>query len=184
MTASLKFIYSSMNSGKSLSLLTKNHMLTNRGFSVVLAKPKIDTRNEGVISTRLGVEAKCIIIENKLSDIVLKPKKKKPDYILVDEAQFLSKDQVWDLAGMVDNWGINVICYGLRINWQGDFFEGSSELFKIADYLEPIENYCKHEKGRLAYFHKKLKGGDSPIDLGYEDMYDTVSRKHWVENGK
>ena len=83
---------------------------------------------------------------------------------------------------MVDNWNIEIICYGLRINWKGEFFTGSEELFKIADYLYPIENYCKHEKGKLAYFHVKLSGSDSDVELGYENMYDTVSRKYWLEN--
>jgi thymidine kinase len=180
--ANLSFIYSSMNSGKSLSLLTKHHMLSSRGFSVIIAKPVVDTRDEGVIKTRLGIEKECLLIDTLLSKEILKSKKKKPDFILIDEAQFLSKEQVWDLATMVDNWNIEIICYGLRINWKGEFFTGSEELFKIADYLYPIENYCKHEKGKLAYFHIKLSGSDSDVELGYENMYDTVSRKYWLEN--
>ena len=182
--SNLTFIYSSMNSGKSLSLLTKHHMLSSRGFNVVIAKPKIDTRDEGFIRTRLGLEQPCIIIEDILSKVVLSPNKKKPDFILIDEAQFLSKEQVWDLAGMVDNWGIEIICYGLRIDWKGNFFTGSEELFKIADYLYPIENYCKEEKGKLAYFHVKLSGNDSAVEVGFEDLYDTVSRKAWVNRKK
>lgn len=171
-----------MNSGKSLSLLTKNHMLKNRGFDVLLAKPSIDTRDDGVIKTRLGVEETCYLINTVLSAEVLKSGNSKPDYILIDEAQFLTKEQVWDLANMVDNWDIDVICYGLRINWKGDFFEGSGELFKIADYLYPIENYCVQEKGKLAYFHIKKSGNDSGVEIGFEDLYETVSRKAWVNN--
>jgi thymidine kinase len=85
------------------------------------------------------------------------------------------------LAGLCDNWGINVYCYGLRLNWQGEFFTGSEELMKIADVLEPIENFCQINKGALAFFHIKKSGGDNPVEIGMEDMYDTASRKVWKQ---
>lgn len=179
----LVFVYSSMNSGKSLAILTKNYMLNEKGFNTVLMKPAIDTRTEATVATRLGIEAPCIVLNpvELPSHKVLKSAKNKPDFILVDEAQFLTKEQVWDLAGLVDNWGIGVYCYGLRINWQGEFFTGSEELFKIADQLEPIENYCRENKGALAFFHIKKSGSDESVEIGLEDMYDTASRKVWKQ---
>ena len=176
----LSFIFSSMNSGKSLSLLTKNYSLTQKGFKTLLMKPTIDDRNE-YISTRLGIEHTCIPLDKDEmpSTKVFNSNKEKPDFIMVDEAQFLTKDQVWDLSYLVDNWNINVYCYGLRIDWQGNFFSGSEELMKIADELIPIENYCKDNKGALAYFHIKKGGNGNPVETGYEDLYDTVSRKVW-----
>ena len=178
----LTFVYSSMNSGKSLSVLTRNHTLTQKGFRTVLMKPAIDDRSPA-ITTRLGIDHECLIIHpNEMpSAKILKSHATKPDFLMVDEAQFLTKEQVWDLANLVDNWGINVYCYGLRLNWQGEFFTGSEELFKIADELIPIENFCKENKGALAFFHIKKGGNDDPVETGYEDLYDTVSRKVWKQ---
>ena len=138
----LVFVYSSMNSGKSLSILTKNYMLKEKGFKTLLMKPELDDRTS-TISSRLGIEEQCMQIpkDGIPSKFVLKSDYTKPDFILVDEAQFLSKAQVWDLAGLVDNWNVNVYCYGLKINWQGNFFEGSEELMKIADELEQVDTF-------------------------------------------
>lgn len=181
MVKRLTFFYASMNSGKSLSLLTKNHMLRNRGFTTHLMKPAIDTRTDGTIATRLGISEPCSLIEpdQMPSSLVLHSSSLRPDFLLIDEAQFLTKEQVWDLSGLVDNWGISVICYGLRIDWRGEFFTGSAELMKIADELLPLENFCKTEQGQLAYFHIKHGGSDNAVEVGYEDVYDTVSRKTW-----
>ena len=179
----LVFYYSSMNSGKSLAVLTKNYMLKEKGFGTVLMKPSVDTRTQGSISTRLGIEEDCItILEDELpSKRILKSSNNKPDFVLVDEAQFFSQEQIWDLASLVDNWNINVYCYGLRLDWQGNFFSGSETLFKIADELEPLENLCKHNKGAPAFFHVKLGGGDDSVEIGAEEMYESVSRKRWRE---
>jgi thymidine kinase len=179
----LVFVYSSMNSGKSLAVLTKNYMLKEKGFNTVLMKPAVDTRTTATVSTRLGLEAPCTVLsESDLpSHIVLQSRLNKPDFILVDEAQFLTKEQVWDLAGLVDQWNINVYCYGLKLDWQGNFFTGSEQLMKIADVLEPIENFCQVNKGAVAFFHIKKTGGDAPVEIGMEDMYDTVSRKVWKQ---
>ena len=178
--AKLVFYYSSMNSGKSLSIITKNYMLNEKGFKTCILKPDIDNRSSG-IKTRIGLEVDCTIVgKNELpSEKVLIAKNEKPDFILVDEAQFMSSEQIWNLAELVDSWDIDVLCYGLRIDWQGNFFTGSEVLMKIADELLPIENFCKENKGAYAYFHVKKGGNDNPVETGYEDLYDTVSRKVW-----
>jgi len=183
MKAKLKFIFSSMNSGKSLSLLSKNFMLREKGFHTVLMKSAVDSRSNDSITTRLGISDPCIALESKdiPSKIILEKYKSKLDYVLVDESQFLSKEQVWDLAYLVDEMNINVRCYGLKLDWQGNFFSGSEELMKIADELEPIENYCKHNKGAKAFFHIKLGGSDKSVEIGEEDLYESVSRKKWKE---
>jgi len=169
-----------MNSGKSLSILTRNYTLSQKGFKTILMKPALDDRTD-TISTRLGIEHVCITINNDElpSEKILKSDSEKPDFIMVDEAQFLSKEQVWDLANLVDNWDINIYCYGLKLDWTGNFFTGSEELMKIADELIPIENFCKENKGALAFFHIKKGGSDDSVETGYEDLYDTVSRKAW-----
>ena len=178
----LIFKYSSMNSGKSLDLLTKNFMLKQKGFRTVLMKPSIDTRTLKITS-RLGIEEECIILNDTdmPSQYVLITEKPKPDFILVDEAQFLTSEQVWNLAELVDTWGIGVICYGLKLNWQGDFFDGSAELMKIADELIQSETYCRTNTGASAMFHTKLSGNNETVEVGFEDRYDTVSRKVWRE---
>ena len=181
--AKLIFYHASMNSGKSLSLITKHYMLKEKGFEVVAVKPALDTRT-AEITTRLGLnlQAKCIKENDTISQEILKSKKSKPDYILCDEAQFFTKEQVWDLAFLVDNWNINVVCYGLRLDWKGEFFEGSGELMKIADELHTIENYCDVEKGAYAFFHIKHSVTDvEGADVGFEDKYSSVSRKTWRE---
>lgn len=179
----LEFNYASMNSGKSLALITRHYMLSNRGFSVMTFKPSLDTRSEK-IETRLGLSIDCITLkpEEAPSDYILRSKTPKPDYILCDEAQFLTKEQVWDLAFLVDNWHIDVVCYGLKLDWRGELFEGSHELVKISDELHPIENLCKIEKGAPAFFHIKHTNLEtSNIEVGFEETYSSVSRKVWKE---
>ena len=178
----LEFVYASMNSGKTLTLITKHFMLKEKGFKVVVFKPETDTRTK-FIKSRVGLEVPCVNIKEstKISDLVLKSRFTKPDFILCDESQFFTKEQIWDLAFLVDNWDINVICYGLRLDWKGNFFEGSEELMKISDVLTPIENYCNVEKGAFAFFHTKHSGSGESVEVGYEDVYSSVSRKTWRE---
>lgn len=179
----LVFYYSSMNSGKSLAVLTKNYMLKEKGFKTVLMKPEIDTRTKNSISTRLGLKSDCITVKENVmpSKHILNSSHEKPDFILVDEAQFFTHEQIWDLSSLVDNWDINVYCYGLRLDWQGNFFTGSETLMKIADELHAIENLCKYNHGSPAYFHVKLSGNDSSVEIGAEDKYESVSRRRWKE---
>ena len=172
-----------MNSGKSLAVLTKNYMLKEKGFRTVLLKPAIDTRTEGSISTRLGIEQDCItILTNHLpSEYILKSSNNRPDFVLVDEAQFFSQEQILDLIFLVDNRNINVFCYGLKLNWQGNFFEGSLHLMKHADELVAIDNICPYYTKSPAFYHIKKAGDKNEIETGYEDLYESVSRKKWFE---
>lgn len=186
--AKLTFIFSSMNSGKSLALLTKNFMLLEKGFKTVLMKPSIDNRTT-TISSRVGLKEKCIQIrENELitKDLIERYQilmgydyYEKPNFILVDEAQFLSKEQIWSFASFVDEHNIDVLCYGLKLNWQGEFFSGSGELMKIADELIQMETYCPENVGATAMFHIKLGGSNDAVETGYENLYKSVSRKSW-----
>ena len=178
----LIFKFSSMNSGKSLDLLTKNFMLRQKGFNTILMKPSIDTRTSKITS-RLGLEEECVLLQKEElpSQFVLLSGQPRPDFLLVDEAQFLTRSQVTNLSELVDDWNIGVICYGLKLNWQGDFFDGSEELMKIADELIQSETYCKTNTGAPALFHIKLSGNNETVEVGFEDRYDTVSRKVWRE---
>jgi thymidine kinase len=173
----LTFIFSSMNSGKTLALLTKNFMLREKGYRTLLIKPYLDDRTT-TISSRIGLEEECMLI--KTTDLVSDIIKKNYDYLLIDEAQFLAKDQVWDLSDLVDYDNINVICYGLKLNWKAELFDGSKALIELADELIQMDSICK-ETGNPALFHHKLGGSDAAIETGYENMYDTVSRKVWKD---
>ena len=178
--AKLTFIFSSMNSGKTLALLTKNFMLREKGYSTLLVKPELDNRTP-TISSRIGLEEQCQLISiNSLISTGIDPINHNIDFILVDEAQFLSKEQVWDLSDIVDYHNINVICYGLKLNWKAELFEGSKTLMELADELIQMDSICK-ETGNPALFHFKHGGSDSAIETGFEDLYSTVSRKVWKE---
>lgn len=175
--AKLTFVFSSMNSGKTLALLTKNFMLGQKGYRTLLIKPAMDNRTTA-ISSRIGLEAECMLINP--TDMVSEIIKKNYDYLLVDEAQFLSSKQVWDLSDLVDYYNINVIAYGLKLNWKGELFEGSKALMELADEIQQMDSFCK-ETGNPALFHHKLGGSDAAVETGYEDLYETVSRRVWKE---
>jgi thymidine kinase len=183
--AKLTFVFSSMNSGKTLALLTKNFMLREKGYRTLLIKPAMDDRTT-TISSRIGLEAECVIVDDKypiLNQIYEKTSLSEYcnlDYILVDEAQFLTKEQVWALSDIVDYHDVNIICYGLKLNWKAELFEGSKALIELADELIQMDSICK-ETGNPALFHHKLGGSDAAIETGYEEMYSTVSRKIWKE---
>jgi thymidine kinase len=166
-----------MNSGKTLALLTKNFMLREKGYRTLLVKPDLDDRSV-TISSRIGLEAECMLINT--TDMVSEIIKKNYEFLLVDEAQFLTKEQCWDLSDLVDYYNINVICYGLKLNWKGELFDGSKALMELADELQQMDSFCK-ETGNPALFHFKHGGSDSTIETGFEDLYSTVSRKIWKE---
>ena len=184
----LTYIFSSMNSGKTLALLTKNFMLREKGYRTLLVKPAMDDRTT-TISSRIGLEQKCSLLakDQSVTEVVNQAvgyeyKNGFVHYILVDEAQFLTKEQVWQLSDLVDYHHINIICYGIKINWQGELFEGSKELLTIADELIQMDSICK-ETGNPALFHHKTGGSDAAVETGYEELYETVSRKIWKEKG-
>jgi thymidine kinase len=178
--AKLTFIFSSMNSGKTLALLTKNFMLREKGYRTLLIKPELDDRTS-TISSRIGLEEQCRTLSvNTLVSTDMNPSESDYDYILVDEAQFLTRDQVWDLSDIVDYHNINVICYGLKLNWKAELFEGSKALIELADEMVQMDSICR-VTGNPALFHFKHGGSDSAIETGYEDLYSTVSRKVWKE---
>lgn len=186
MKAKLEFVFSSMNSGKTLSLLTKNFMLREKGYRTLLIKPALDDRTT-TISSRIGLKEECLLInENqRVLDVIKKVtgyeyRNGLIEYIFVDEAQFLTKEHVWELSDLVDYHNINVICHGIKINWKGELFEGSKALLTIADELVQMDSFCK-ETGNPALFHHKTGGTEADIETGYEETYEAVSRKIWKD---
>lgn len=182
----LYFYYGAMNCGKSLSLLSKAYGFRERGIDVLLIKSTVDTRDSGVIRSRaLSVEEQCLPVtqDDNVFVKVSQALSDGPDYkwILVDECQFLTAEQVDQLAKVVDVLNINVICYGLRTDFQTHLFPGSQRLFEIADKMEEMKSTCRC--GNRASVNARIdKSGHivtkgAQVECGSEDRYITLCRK-------
>lgn len=157
--AKLYFRYSTMNSGKTTQLIQVAHNYEERGMKTLIMKPQIDTKGNNKIVSRLGIEKNVDILVPKNMNIFDKINKifKKPNIILVDEAQFLKSKQVDQLMEIVVKLHIPVICYGLRTDFKGNGFEGSTRLLLIAHSTEELKTICRC--GKKAIFNaRKING--------------------------
>ena len=185
--AKLYFYYSAMNAGKTTTLLQSSHNYAERGMTTLLLKPLIDDR-EGlnVIRSRVGLEAEAKNFEkddNLLQTIGAQHKMKSLNCVLVDEAQFLTRDQVIQLGNVVDRLEIPVLCYGLRTDFLGELFEGSRSLLAWADELREIKTVCHCGKKaimtvRLNEEGKPLQAGEQ-IQIGGNESYVSMCRRHF-----
>ncbi len=146
--AKLYFRYGAMNSGKTTALIQVAHNYRERGMNTLIVKPKIDSKGDNHIVSRLDIERKVDIMarhEDNLFNIMEQLQKKKNDIhcILVDEAQFLTKEQVNQLFQTAVILNIPVICYGLRTDFLLQGFEGSKELLLLAHSIEELKTICK-----------------------------------------
>mgnify|MGYP000672504386 FL=1 len=188
-TGKLYFRYGTMGSAKTALLLTQAYNFEERGMRYVCLKPIIDTRETGnVIRSRIGIERECTWIYAdtniyELAQDIFERSMTIVDWILVDEAQFLTADQVDQLARIVDDFGSNVICYGLRTDFQSHLFEGSRRLFEIADTIDEIKSTCNC--GRKTIINARIDSkGDfveegAQVEIGGDDRYIAVCRKCW-----
>lgn len=187
----LIFTHAVMNSGKSLSLLQVNHNYISDDENTVLFSHKLDNRyGESVIASRLGMQAPCIAIsdEDNLYNIIIKEKEKKGSLacVLADEVQFYTPEQIWQLANIVDDLKIPVMCYGLKNNFKGELFnETIQTLLALADSIRELKQVCHCGKKatmilRYDEFGNVTKSGES-IVVGSESMYRSVCRRHWKE---
>ena len=143
--AQLFFKYGAMNSGKSIEILKVAHNYEEQNKPVVLMTSGLDTRaGVGQVASRIGIEKNALPIfnETNLFDVVA-GLPYKPYCVLIDEAQFLTKQQVYVLSDIVDNQNIPVLCYGLKTDFRGNLFEGSKTLLEIADNIEEIKTVCQ-----------------------------------------
>lgn len=162
--AKLLFKYATMNSGKTIDLLRTAYNYEENNGKVLVIKPKIDTKGKDKITSRIGLERKVDILvcyDDNLIDL-LKGKLDNIDAILVDEAQFFSKKQIEDLSIICKAMNIDVICYGLRVNFRGELFEGSKKLFEVADALDELVTLC--ECRNVARFVGRKEDGIYKID--------------------
>ena len=182
--AKLYFNYSSMNAGKTTVLLQSAHNYRERGMTPMLFTPKLDDRyGEGWIRSRIGLQSRATIFTAKddLFEITRAQLEDRNIHcVLVDEAQFLTRDQVYQLSEVVDRLNIPVLCFGLRTDFQGELFEGSKYLLAWADELNEIKTIC--HTGRKANMVVRvddegyaLKEG-AQIEIGGNERYVSVSR--------
>jgi thymidine kinase len=191
--AKLYFYYSAMNAGKTTVLLQSAHNYRERGMTPLLFTPQLDDRYRiGVIKSRIGLEAKAAVFGDStdlLDTTSERLERETVHCVLVDEAQFLSRDQVYQLTEIVDQLGIPVLCFGLRTDFQGELFTGSKHLLAWADELEELKTIC--HTGRKATMVVRVDGHGyalqegSQVEIGGNDRYVSVSRKEFkaVFNG-
>ncbi len=185
--AKLYFNYSTMNAGKSTLLLQAAHNYEERKMKPILFTANLDDRaGVGMIKSRIGIERSAETFKedtNLLTKIKEILKKQNIQCVLIDEAQFLSKKQVWELASIVDDLKIPVLCYGLRVDFKGELFSGSKTLLCIADEIREIKTICFCGKKATMVVRKNEKGetltsGDQ-IEIGGNEKYISLCRKHW-----
>lgn len=176
--AKLYFRYGAMGSSKTANAIMVQYNYQERGQNALLLKPRMESRDgERMVGSRSGLRAPCFYVE-ELDSIDLSG----CDCIIVDECQFLNKEQVQQLVDIVDQRNIPVICYGLRADFQGNLFEGSTWLMAWADTIEEIKTVCWC--GRKATFNTRVMNGrvvkeGEQILLGGDESYVALCRKHW-----
>jgi thymidine kinase len=186
--AKLYFYYSSMNAGKSTNLLQASFNYRERGMQTMLWTAAIDDRyRPGMVTSRIGLEAEASVfaVGTDLRGAVEARQRQGPlACVLVDEAQFLTRDQVLALAGVCDELHIPVLAYGLRTDFQGELFEGSRYLLALADTLSEIKAVC--ECGRKATMNLRVDGAGRPVregdqtEIGGNDRYVALCRRHFM----
>ena len=187
--AKLYFNYSSMNAGKSTMLLQANHNYIERGMKPRIYTSDLDNRfGEGEIVSRIGLKAKSNIFTSKTDiykDVLNVHNNSIVDCVLIDEAQFLTQNQVIQLGKVVDELDIPVLAFGIRTDFQGNLFEGSKYLLAWADNLKEIKTVCHCGRKATMVLRLNAKGevvsDGTQIEIGGEEKYVSVCRKHFIE---
>jgi len=187
--AKLYFNYSAMNAGKTTILLQSAHNYRERGMTPLLFTPALDDRHKaGVIKSRIGLEAAAVAFnrDDDLFDCVQQHREKDNIHgVLVDEAQFLSRDQVYQLTEVVDRLNIPVLCFGLRTDFQGELFEGSRYLLAWSDQLDELKTICHTGKKATMVVRVDDNGyalrEGAQVEIGGNERYISVSRREFKE---
>jgi thymidine kinase len=187
--AKLYFYYSSMNAGKSTTLLQADFNYRERGMETMLWTAALDDRfGAGAITSRIGLSAEAhkFDADTKIrAEIESELRKHSLACVLVDEAQFLSRAQVLQLAAIADVEGIPVLCYGLRTDFKGELFPGSAALLGLADALIELRAVC--DCGRKATMNLRVDSAGNAVkegaqtEIGGNDRYVALCRKHFME---
>lgn len=185
----LYFRYGTMGSAKTALLLTQAYNFEERGMQYMCFKPIIDDREkDNVIRSRIGIERKCewIYPDTDIYELVKGLYEETlvlKDWILIDEAQFLSEAQVDQLSRVVDDYGTNVVCYGLRTDFQSHVFEGSRRLFELADSIDEIKSTCSCGRKTIINARIDSQGNivtdGAQVEIGGDDKYVALCRRCW-----
>ena len=187
--AKLYFHYSTMNAGKSTILLQASHNYIERGMQTYLLTARFDDRaGTGRIGSRIGIGADADTFgagDNMFAKIEARLKEGPCACVFVDEAQFLTEEQVWELADAVDALNVPIMCYGLRVDFQGKLFPGSASLLALADEMREVRTIC--HCGRKATMVVRMDGegnvatAGAQVQIGGNETYVSLCRKHWRE---
>ena len=185
--AKLYFHYSTMNAGKSTVLLQAAHNYRERGMEPYLLTAQFDNRaGEGKIASRIGIDTTADTFgehDNLFLKIEAQTKAVDLACVFIDEAQFLSKDQVWQLARAVDDLHVPVMCYGLRVDFRGELFPGSATLLALADEMREIRTICHCGKRATMVVrqdeNKNVLTGGEQVQIGGNETYVSLCRRHW-----
>ncbi len=185
--AKLYFNYSTMNAGKSTLLLQASHNYREGGMDTYLITAQFDKRaGEGRIASRIGIGEGADTFgpdEDLFKKLKARFATGPVACVFIDEAQFLSKDQVWQLACAVDDLGVPVMAYGLRVDFQGNLFPGSAALLAWADEMREVRTICHCGKKATMVVRKgpdgvPLTDGDQVV-IGGNETYQSLCRRHW-----
>ncbi|HEV2514601.1 MAG TPA: thymidine kinase [Devosia sp.] len=186
--AKLYFSYSAMNAGKSTLLLQASYNYVERGMRTLLFTSSLYAEGDvGRITSRLGIAADAEMFNGeddlfqRVNDHI---QESKVDCVFVDEAQFLTADQVWQLARVADRLDVPVMCYGLRTDFQGKLFPGSSELLAVADELREVRTICFCGRKATMVVRRDTEGGalteGNQVSIE-KSVYVSLCRRHWEE---
>lgn len=185
--AKLYFHYSAMNAGKSTLLLQAAHNYRERGMEVYLLTARHDDRaGQGRIASRIGIgsDADTYATTDDLFDRI-RTRRDAGDLacVFIDEAQFLTADQVWQLARAVDDLKIPVMCYGLRVDFLGQLFPGSAALLALADEMREVRTICHCGKKATMVVRQDAEGrvltSGAQVQIGGNETYISLCRRHW-----
>ncbi len=187
--AKLYFNFSTMNAGKSTVLLQASHNYIERGMKTYLLTAQLDDRaGVGRIESRIGIGADADTYQ-AATDLFAKIKERLEQgpcsCVFIDEAQFLTAEQVWQLARAVDDLSVPIMCYGLRVDFQGQLFPGSAALLALADEMREVRTICHCGKKATMVIRKAEDGtvltdGDQ-VAIGGNERYVSLCRRHWRE---
>jgi thymidine kinase len=187
--AKLYFHYSTMNAGKSTALLQASHNYREGGMQTYLLTARLDDRaGPGRIASRIGIaeDADPFTPQDDLFEMLATRLGRGPvACVFIDEAQFLSKEQVWQLARAVDDLGVPVMCYGLRVDFQGNLFPGSAALLAWADEMREVRTICHCGKKATMVIRRGPDGhaltAGEQVQIGGNETYQSLCRRHWRE---
>ena len=187
--AKLYFHYSTMNAGKSTLLLQASYNYRERGMQTYILNAAVDGRaGQGKVASRIGIDASADIFDADSDLFAMLEKRLRQGpvaCVFIDEAQFLTRDQVWQLARAVDDLGLPVMCYGLRVDFRGELFPGSAALLALADEMREARTICFCGKKATMVVRQDEDGNalleGEQVQIGGNETYVSLCRRHWRE---